>query len=429
MSEPLPPRNEEAEQSVLGALLVGSDGRKVFATVSAEEGLRPDDFYRERHRLIYGAAAELADGNEPIDPVTLAERLGERLDDAGGLAYLHHLPDVVPSVGSFRQYARIVRDHAYRRELLAAARELQQAAMSESRDGIAEALGRLAKPEEPRRVVTLESRMEALYRHLNSRVELTPWPFQALNEMTSGGMWPGHLTFLIGHSGHGKSVLADMILATAAKHVGKSACCAYLTEMTPLERDLRFLTSRADLNLKRLMRNRLDSQERGRAAGLIDRLPFELQPVGTWKVDQVGRDIMRRGLKFAVVDLFNAIAGRETKDIDESVARLAGIANDTGCHVVACQHLNRARLTGVAYPLEPTQGDIRGSGAIFDLATNVMSVYRRERDESGEASDEAVVRLLKVKNGSPGRLDAVFNGSRMRFELPAEPGTVARTAA
>jgi replicative DNA helicase len=419
-----PPSNQDAEAAVLGAILLAPTA--LNAAVDAQ--LSPASFYALKHERVFAAMLRLHDRSEPIDPTTVAAEVEDV--DAG---YVHSLQTRCDSVGRAAAYARIVKRAEHARVVVEVARELQEAALAGDTDRIAEAEGRLAVRDTGKVRVTLEARQEALADHPERKVDTLPWPFHKMDELT-GGMWPGHLTLLIGPSTHGKSVLGDQILEKAVKH--NARCCAYLTEMTPLERDLRFIARRADIPLTRLLHGELQGDlEHRRYVKALQQLPFEIQPAGTWKVEEVGRDIRRRRWDVAMVDLFNAISGRETKDIDESVARLAGIANDTGCHIIACQHLNRSRLTGagITYPPEPSQGDIRGSGALFDLSTNVLSVYRREREidgePTGEPGEDAVIRFLKVKNGIPGRIDVRFNGPRMRFELPREPGVVGTVAA
>ena len=358
---------------MLGAVLLTGDGRGAVAALTAS-GLAAEDFYRERHRRVFRAMVRLTDTGEPVDALTVSEdlaRVGE-LEDAGGASYVHSLANVVPSASNFRAYAEIVKDHSRRRLVIDCGRELIDAVMRGDHDAIAEAEGKLGG----RRTVaglTIEQRQERFAAHLQrGEVETWPWPFHKLNQMT-GGIWRGHLTVLIGWSGHGKSVLADQILETVAKHGAR--CAAYLTEMSALERDLRFVARRTDVPLKRLMLSKLTDEEREMCFRKIDALPFEIVPAGTMTAVEIGRDIRRRGLDVAVVDLLNVVTGREVKDIDESVARLAGLANDTGCHIIGAQHLNRSRLTGHGtYPPEPMQGDIRGSGAVHDLATNVLAV-------------------------------------------------------
>jgi replicative DNA helicase len=425
----VPPHNLEAETGVLGAALLTAPA----APAALAEGLRSEHFYRPRHQLIWTAMTALIDRAEAIDALTVTEelrRMGE-LEEAGGESFVHALPVEVPAVGNLMHYVRITMRYAGLREVLGAARDLQEAAMRMDEDGIAAAEARLVRPSAEGEGRTRDQRQEQIIDHFDrDHIKRWHWPFQKLDEMT-GGLWPGHLTVLIGWSRHGKSVFADQILEKAARHGAR--CAAYLTEMTDLERDLRLVARRTGLPLMRLMHGNLDEEkghEHRQLVNAIKELPFDIFPAGGKSAREVGRHIRRHAWDVAVVDLLNVVTGREVQDIDDDVAYLAGLAADTGTHIIGCQHLNRGRLGAQnPYPPEPAEGDIRGSGAIFDLSTNCLSVYLKERlvqdragdwVPSGKPGSEAFINFLKVKNGIDGRMEAVFNGSRMRFDLPLE---------
>ena len=122
----VPPHNEEAEASVLGAILLSE---QALDGLMIEIKLRPEDFYRERHRLIFRSMLRLKDKTEPepIDALTVSEELAREgvLEEAGGPAYVHSLPNLVPSAGNVRNYAKIVKEHALMRRLLDEARKIQ----------------------------------------------------------------------------------------------------------------------------------------------------------------------------------------------------------------------------------------------------------------------------------------------------------------
>src|SRR5438128_10331073 len=123
----LPPQNQEAETSVLGAILLSE---QALDGLLIEVKLKPEDFYRERHRLIFRAMIRLKDKTEPepVDVLTVCEELDRagELEESGGTAYVHSLPNLVPAAGNARHYAKIVKDHALLRNLLAQTREIQE---------------------------------------------------------------------------------------------------------------------------------------------------------------------------------------------------------------------------------------------------------------------------------------------------------------
>src|SRR3982751_1586702 len=127
----LPPQNEEAETSVLGAILLSE---QALDGLMIDIKLRPEDFYRERHRLIFRAMLRLKDKTEPepIDALTVSEELDREgvLEESGGRAYVHSLPNLVPAAGNVRHYARIVKEHALMRRLLSTTRDIQDEGFS-----------------------------------------------------------------------------------------------------------------------------------------------------------------------------------------------------------------------------------------------------------------------------------------------------------
>lgn len=434
MTVALPPQSVDDERIVLGAPLIGTNGARLVATLASDEQLRPQHFYRESHGHIYTAMLNLADRGDPVDAATVCAELDRagRLGDSTGRAYVHALPNLVPAAGNAPHYARRVVELARQREIQEIARDLAAAAQTGDQDAVAEAERRLVTRGGTRRGRTRQQRKEQLVDHVE-KGEAAPWrwPFRDLNELT-GGLWQGHLTVLIGHSGHGKSVLADQILEGPAFNGAK--CAAYLTEMSDLERDMRFVARHAGIPLRLIRDAKIPPDSMPRFAQWVDRLPFEIVPVGQMGPLDLARDIRRRGWDICVIDLFNVVTGREVKDIDHNVGMFASLANDTGTHIVGCQHLNRAGFTsGQAYPPEPTVAQIRGSGAIHDLATNVLSVYLKEGEHAdggpaGEPGDEGLIRFIKLKNGQRGGMSVTFNGNRMRFLPPVEPGTVGAAA-
>lgn len=420
------PQSHDAEQATLGAALLGADGSRQVGAMAADAGLKPEHFYLPRHQIMFQAMLALFDRRDPVDVLTMCEELARRgrLDDVGGTAYVHMLPDVVPAAGNFRSYADRVVELAGFRRVIEAARLLEAAAYDQDDSAIAEAQGRLLKREGPRRRLSREERQQALMDHVQrGEVRTWPWPFARLNEMT-GGAWPGHFTAVVGPSQHGKSVFVDQALESFTK--AGARCCAYLTEMTELERDLRSVSRGENLPLHRLQLARLRETDQRPFAHGIDNLPrFEMQKIGTLTAAELLRDIQRERWDVALVDLAIAVFGRKTEELDRNMDLFAGLATDTGTAIIGTFHLNRSAFApGSPYPAEPTVGQIRGSGSIHDIATNVISVYLHEgRDENseptGDPGDQGTIRILKVKNGIKGRVPVDFRGGRAEFiEVP-----------
>ena len=428
-----PPQNQEAEVATLGAILLSD---VVLGAIVSDAGLRPEHFYRPRHGAIYSAMLSLADRGEPVDVVTVADALEReaKLEESGGREYIHSLPNLVPAAANARRYAKSVREDAWYREQIDAARRALEAAQERDRDELARAVGALGAGEPgQRRRVTIEDRQQALLDHISrGELDLPQWPWPALNEAT-GGIWPGHLTVLGGITRHGKSVLLDQVLEHRVQRDRGARVGVYLTEMSELERDLRTISRLGDIPFKRLLRAKLYEEEARRFRKAADGLTFEIVQTAGMSVQDVARDIVRQRWDLVGVDLLNGLPGSsKTEDIDENVRAIAAAAAESRAHVIATNHLNRNRYIG-GYPPEPTLGDLRGSGALADLATNVFFVYRFEELKptgggTGRPGSEAYLDAAKLKNGIEGRVPLTFHGGRMRFLEEASP-TTAKAAA
>ena len=212
----LPPQNEEAETSVLGAILLSE---QALDGLMIDIRLKPEDFYRERHRLIFRAMLRLKDkpDPEPIDALTVSEELarGGALEEAGGPAYVHSLPNLVPAAGNVRHYARIVKEHSLMRRLLDEARKIQddvftfQGQPAELIEQAESALFRIAHEDRTGELRSIESvlhdelgKLELISRE-GLAVTGTPSGFTDIDEIT-GGFQPGNLVVLAARPAMGK---------------------------------------------------------------------------------------------------------------------------------------------------------------------------------------------------------------------------------
>ena len=213
----VPPHNEEAEASVLGAILLTE---QALDGVLLEVGLRPEDFYRPRHQLIFRAMIRLKEKAEPdaVDALTVSEdlrRAGE-LDKAGGEAFLHSLPTVVPAVGAVLDYAQIVKDHAILRSLLSATRDIQEDVLAhrgEPRELIERAEAVLFRIGHDGGTAEMKSIEAILHEEIDRLEELsrkdvgltgTPSGFSDIDQLT-GGFQPGNLIVVAARPSMGKS--------------------------------------------------------------------------------------------------------------------------------------------------------------------------------------------------------------------------------
>ncbi|MEA2404910.1 MAG: replicative helicase, partial [Thermoleophilaceae bacterium] len=264
----LPPQNQEAEASVLGAILLSE---QALDGLAIDVKLRPDDFYRERHRLIYKTMMRLKEKTdpEPIDVLTVTaelDRQGE-LDEAGGTAYVHSLPNLVPAAGNVRQYGKIVKDHALMRKLLDTTRRIQDDIFvfdgppRELLDQAESALFHIAHED---RTGELRS-IEAVLHDELDKLELvsregmamtgTPSGFNEIDELT-GGFQPGNLIVLAARPSMGKSALVTNMAENAAVDFNKPVALFSL-EMSETELAQRFIASQAKINGDDLRKGRV----------------------------------------------------------------------------------------------------------------------------------------------------------------------------
>src|SRR6266576_3801039 len=211
-----PPHSIEAEQSVVGAVLLW-DGALYGLVI--EEGLRPDDFYRDRHRLIYESMLALYQESQPVDPLTVTEHLRSRgeLDNAGGQGEIDALTGAVPAVGNALRYGRIVREHALLRRLLAKTYEIQTMVLNRTEQP--NVLVELAERDFLQVGEVLEVEIDKWQKLSREGISLTGTPsgFGDLDEIT-GGFQPGNLIVLAARPSMGKSALVTNIAENVALH-------------------------------------------------------------------------------------------------------------------------------------------------------------------------------------------------------------------
>ncbi len=264
----LPPQNLEAETSVLGAILLAE---QALDSVLIDTRLRADDFYRPRHRLIFGAMRRLKEKADPeaVDAVTVSDELARagELEEAGGPSYIHSLPSMVPAAANVRHYARIVKQHSLLRRLLSTTREVQEDVYTFSGDAHelmeqAEAkLFRIAHEDSTGELRPIE---DVLHDELD-KLELvsrqgisltgTPSGFKDIDDLT-GGFQPGNLIVLAARPSMGKSALVTNIAENAAIDHDRPVALFSL-EMSETELAQRFIASQAKLNGDDLRKGRV----------------------------------------------------------------------------------------------------------------------------------------------------------------------------
>lgn len=416
------PQDLEAEQLVLGAALMGN--ARMMDGLITDIRLAPSHFYRRSFGAIYKAMVDLHERGEGIDSETvrfeLEARLGRLPDSASSELAL--MGGIVPAIGNWRQYGqRVVRMARWRERQhhvlskLVAIETLDEDAYTQldvedqvadaGHDGLIEtdALGLqwadwYDRPEGDGDEIT------------------TPWP--AINDGLFGGLRPGDSTVLVGHSGMGKSVIGDQLLEHVHDTHGLTGC-AYLNEMSHIDRVSRMLSGRAGVSFSKIMRRNLNPAEARRVMKAAANLPFAMQPVAGWGVDAICAHIRRYRWGIAFIDLATRIPATKTSEWDHVSGAIADAARQSGTHVILAVQLNRERNTSAARPM-PVLRDLRNTGAWEQDHRNVLILHRREEidreTEMPVTHDDGVLMLAKVSNGRQGAAERVYlDYSKMRF--------------
>lgn len=414
----VPPHDLEAEQAVLGAVLLA---QQALTVLCAETNLRAEHFYGERHRVIFTAMLSLQDEGRAVDATTVCAELRRvnLLDRAGGEPYVHTLPTLVPSLAGLRTYAEVVARTWLWRVRREVGHEFAAAAERQDEDAYATAeqrLHRAADTGHDSRFYTREQLGEDFFELLSSGgVEAFPFPFEELTNLTSGGMRRGGLTLIGGHTSHGKSSFLDQCLEHASLH--GLATCLYINEMDHQERTARTLARATAIDADRLLRAELTDAERQKVVVALSDLPFSIADAPGWSALDIARHTRHHGYDLVAVDLLHGVPYQSASraeglgEVSRQLKQLAGVAQ---CHVLAAVHLNEARVQGVVRP-HPMLGDIRDSGQPKNDADNVIFVYREQDPDTGYPQPEGLIYLSKCRGGRLGSVQVAFNGRRMRF--------------
>jgi replicative DNA helicase len=435
----LPPHNEEAEASVLGAILLTE---QALDGVFLEVGLRPDDFYRPRHQLIFGAMVRLKEKAAPeaVDALTVSEELrrtGE-LESAGGEAYVHSLPTVVPALGAVLDYARIVKETALLRSVLSATREIQDDVLGrrgEARELIERAesvlfkIGHDGGTAEMRTIETvLHEEIDKLEELSRSDVGLTGTPsgFNDIDDLT-GGFQPGNLIVVAARPSMGKSTLATNIAENAAIEAGRPVALFSL-EMSETELAHRFIASQAKVSSDELRKGRVRADRWPKVLRAVEKLaraPIYIDDssdIGVLEMRAKARRLHARaenGLGLLIVDYLQLIRpdGRADSRVEQvgQISRgLKILARELEIPVIAVSQLSRAVES--RNPPVPMLSDLRESGQVEQDADVVMFVYREEYyDRESERLGEADIIFAKHRNGPVGQVTLTFQPRFPRF--------------
>lgn len=430
----LPPQNIEAEQRVLGALLL--DGSMVPPVM---EVLRPEHFYRMSHRVIYEGMLGLFEKSEPIDLLTLADALKKAgtLDTAGGPEYVARLADDVSSARRAETYAKLVRSTALLRELIHTSNAIAQRAFTgeEDIDTLVDDAERAMLEVSSGRYQQSVEGMRDIIKHtfpyledLYDRKELVtgvPTGFTDFDKLTSG-LQPGELVIVAGRPSMGKTAFA-LCIAEYAALASKTATAIFSLEMSARALAIRMMCGRAMVNSRQLQSGYMPSQkwpDLMRSAGELSDAAIYVDDATDLSVFDIRAKCRRiqadQGLGLVVVDYLQLVHHRgrsmenRQREISEISRGLKSLAKELDVPVVALSQLSRAVESREGK--RPNLADLRESGSIEQDADVVALLYREEYYEpKPENKGLATVILAKQRNGPTGELDLRFFPDYARF--------------
>jgi replicative DNA helicase len=434
----VPPHNEEAEASVLGAILLTE---QALDGVLLEVGLKADHFYRPRHQRIFEAMIRLKEKADPeaVDALTVCDdlRSNGKLEEAGGEAYVHSLPTVVPAVGAVLDYARIVRDDALMRGILDTTRAIQAEVLAhrgEPRDLIERAEAALFRIGHEGGMAEMRTIEAVLHEEIDKLEELsrkdigltgTPSGFADIDDLT-GGFQAGNLIVLAARPSMGKSTLATNIAENAAIEHGRPVALFSL-EMSETELAHRFIASQAKVSSDELRKGRVKADRWPKVLRAVEKLAAapifidDSSDIGVLEMRAKARRLHARhgGLGLIVVDYLQLVRpdGRADSRVEQvgQISRgLKILARELDIPVVAVSQLSRAVES--RHPPIPMLSDLRESGQLEQDADVVMFVYREEYyDKESERLGEADVIFAKHRNGPVGQVTLTFLPRYPRF--------------
>jgi len=435
----VPPQNTEAEQSILGGILL--DNHALNAVV---EILEANDFYSEAHRRIFSAILELSDRNEPSDLITLSNILKEKkhLDSVGGASYLATLVDSVPSAANVAHYAKIVKEKSILRRLIGTATEILNKSyhagsevdriLDEAEHAIFEISENKIRPAFfPLKEILKDSfrTIERLYEK-KELVTGVPTGFDKLDELTSG-LQNAELIIVAGRPSMGKTALALNIAQHASIEAGIPVAIFSL-EMAKEQLALRMLASEARVDSQRIRKGFLGESDWPKlttAAGRLSDAPIFIDDTPAISVLEMKAKSRRlkaeTGLGLVILDYLQLMKGGGNADtreqeISEISRSLKALSKELSVPVMALSQLNRKVEDRTNK--RPQMADLRESGAIEQDADVIFFLYRDDvynRSEDNPEKGTAEVIIGKQRNGPVGTVKLTFQEKYTRFDKMA----------
>lgn len=434
-----PPHSIEAEQSVLGSMLIAPDSWDKVAEIVIKE-----DFYNHSHQIIFASIIRLLEKSEPVDLVTVSENLEEtqELEDAGGFAYLAELAKNTPSAANVVAYANIIKERAIRRELIGAANDIAETSFFPEGLDSTEILDqaenkvfqiaekRTSQSEGPQDINTVLKatidRLDALNKQ-GSEITGVSTGFTDLDKMTSG-LQRSDLIIVAARPSMGKTTFA-MNLCENAMMMQDKPVLVYSLEMPSEQIMMRSMASLSRVDQTRVRTAQLEDEDWARISNTVKQLdeknnlyiddssgltPMEVRS----RARKIHRD--HGGLSLIMVDYLQlmrapAFSDNRTLEIAEISRSLKALAKELEVPVVALSQLNRSLEQRA--DKRPINSDLRESGSIEQDADLIMFVYRDEvYNENSPDKGVAEIIIGKQRNGPIGTCRLTFQGKYSRFD-------------
>jgi replicative DNA helicase len=433
-----PPHSQEAEQSIIGGLMLDNQAWDKVSSKLCEE-----DFYRQEHRILYSVIADLAKKDQPFDVITILNSLKsiDSLDDAGGEVYLFELANNTPSVANIAAYAEIVREKSVQRQLIGVANQIADTAYNPNGRGVSELLdnaetkvfaiaeqtGGDGGPENIKDIlVTAVEKIDKLY-HSSGAITGISTGLSDFDEMTSG-LQPADLVIVAGRPSMGKTTLT-MNMAEHAAIQEKKNVLVFSMEMPADSLAMRMMSSLGRIDQHRIRTGKLEDEDWPRVTSAVHMLseapmfiddspglsPAEMRARARRLAKEQG------ALGLIVVDYLQLMqipgmkGDNRTAEISEISRSLKALAKELNVPVVALSQLNRSLEQ--RQDKRPVMSDLRESGAIEQDADLIVFIYRDEvYNEDSPDKGVAEIIIAKQRNGPIGKSRAAFLGKYTRFE-------------
>lgn len=442
-AERIPPQNLEAEQSLLGSLLLDKD-----AIIKIADRVAAEDFYTDNHRVIFEAMVDLFGRHEPIDLLSLSNLLAERnlLERIGGRAALVHLTNAVPTASHVGHYANIVAKKATLRRLLQAANDISALGFDEADDvevtldqaeqklfNVSQKFLKVAFTPIKDVLADAFDRIDELHKD-TGKLRGVPTNFTDLDRML-GGLQKSDLIILAARPSCGKTSLALDIARHAAKH--KTPVGIFSLEMSKEQLVDRMISAEANVNLWNLRNGRLSSEGSnddfariGHALGTLSEAPIFIDDTASVNIMEIRtkarRLQMEHGLGLLVIDYLQLMESRSgnsdnrVQEVAQITRGLKGIARELNIPVIALSQLSRQ--VELTKPAIPRLAHLRESGSIEQDADVVLFIYRKAVDKNYRIEDIdpnerhiAEIHIAKHRNGPIGMVKMFFDENRASF--------------